>query len=77
MIIVNIDKAKQIAHLYRRNFRDKEFEPFDKIIALQIPGSALVQAEIEREKIRLKYQKMQNDIESAESTDEIKRILGI
>ena len=46
-IILNINKAKAIAHTIRRNNREQAFAPFDEIIMKQIPGVSAVQAESE------------------------------
>lgn len=77
MIIVNINKAKQIGHEIRRQERNKEFEPFDKVIALQIPGIKAQEAEAERQKIRDKYDEIQDKIDVAKTPEEIKLALGI
>lgn len=77
MITVNMDKAKQIGHEIRRQERDKEFEPFDKVIALQIPGVKTQEAEAERQKIRDKYSEIQAKIDSSKSPEDVKKALGI
>ena len=38
MIVININKAKVIAHDKRREARTEEFKPHDEIIMKQIPG---------------------------------------
>lgn len=75
MISVNIQKAKDISHQKRRLARQKEFEPYDKIIALQIPGQELADAEIARQGIRDKYVIIQDQIDLAQTVDELKTIL--
>lgn len=75
MISVNIQKAKGISHQKRRLARQKEFEPYDKIIALQIPGQELADAEIARQGIRDKYVIIQDQIDQAQTVDELKTIL--
>ena len=77
MITVNLDKAKAIAHDYRRVFRAEEFKPHDEIIMKQIPGADAVAAEEARAAIRVKYEAMQDEIDAATSPDEIKTALGI
>ena len=77
MIRINIDKAKEIGHEMRRAERAKEFEPFDKMIAAQIPGADTVGAEASRQTIREKYAVIQSGIDAAETPDEIKAALGI
>lgn len=77
MIQINLNKSKEIAHNKRRIARDEEFKPYDEVIMKQIPGNNLANAEAERQKIRDRYAKMQNDIDSAKSPEELKKILGI
>lgn len=71
MIVINIDKAKAIAHEKRREARSEEFKPFDDAIAKQIPG-LMEGAEAQRQLIRAKYAAMQTAIDSATTIDEIK-----
>lgn len=75
MIKVDLDKAKVIAHDRRRAAREKEFAPFDDIIAKQIPGKSAQEAEAERQKIRDKYAAMQTAIDAAQTPDAIKAAL--
>lgn len=77
MIKVDLDKARLIAHERRRAARDKEFAPFDQLIAKQIPGVSAQQAEVERQKIRDKYAAMQTAIDAAQTPDSIKVALGL
>ena len=72
MIVINIDKAKAIAHEARRAARAAEFEPHDAVIAKQIPGSDAQAAEAARQAIRDKYAAMQAAIDAAASVDAIK-----
>lgn len=74
MIKVNLDKAKAIGHDIRRAERAKEFAPLD--IKATIPSEAEA-AEAARQAIREKYATIQNDIDAAQSPDEIKAALGI
>lgn len=75
MIVINIDKAKQIAHAKRRDARAEEFKPYDEIIAKQIPGVAYQEAEKARQMIRDKYAIMQNQIDAAQEVVDIKMAL--
>lgn len=75
MIVINIDKAKQIAHEKRREARAEEFKPYDEIIAKQIPGAAQQEAEKARQAIRDKYATMQNQIDAAQEVVDIKLAL--
>lgn len=76
MIVINIDKAKQIAHLRRRAAREEEFAPHDAIIAKQIPGTDFAVAEAARQAIRDKYAEMQDAIDAAATADEIKAAMS-
>ena len=76
MIRVDLDKARLVAHERRRAARNKEFAPFDDIIAKQIPGKSAQEAEAERQKIRDKYAVMQAAIDAAQTPDAIKTALG-
>ncbi len=72
MIVVNIDKAKAIAHDKRRAARSAEFEPLD--IKATIPSEA-VAAEAARQLIRDKYAAMQVAMNNASSVEELKSLL--
>ena len=74
MIVINIDKAKNIAHDMRRAARDEEFKPFDEVIAKQIPGQ-MEAAEAQRQLIREKYAVMQAQIDAATTAEDIKAVL--
>ena len=71
-IVINIDKAKTIAHDIRRAARSAEFAPLD--IKATIPSEATA-AETARQVIRDKYAVMQTAIDAATTTDEIKAVL--
>jgi hypothetical protein len=72
---VDLDKAKDIGHDMRRAQREAEFAPFDAIIKKQIPGNSTAEAEAARQEIRFKYALIQDAINVAETTDEIKSAL--
>ena len=74
MIVINIPKAKEIAHDMRRAERAKEFAPLD--IKATIPSEA-VAAEAARQEVREKYAVIQQNIEAAATPEEIKAALGI
>lgn len=76
-VIINFEKAKKIAHEIRQITRDIEFEPYDRIIMLQIPGDSSNNAEIERAKIRLKYKKYQDMIDTSLSVNDLTEILKL
>ena len=69
MIVININKAKGIAHDKRREARSAEFAPLD--IKATIPSEATA-AEAARQAVREKYAAMQTAIDSASTVDEIK-----
>lgn len=75
MIVINIDKAKQIGHDIRRAKRAEEFAPHDEVIAKRIPGIILEEAEAARQAVREKYATIQADIEAAPSVAELKLIV--
>lgn len=77
MITVNLNKAKAIGHDMRRSAREEEFAPLDAVIMKQIPGTSAVEAEAARQAIRDKYAAIQEQIDAAETPDEIKTALGI
>jgi hypothetical protein len=68
-IVINLDKAKDIAHDKRRAARAAEFAPLD--IKATIPAEATV-AETERQAVRDKYAAMQTAIDAAATVSEIK-----
>ena len=75
IIKVNIDKAKNITHDKRRAAREKEFEPLDQVIMKQIPGKDAQAAEAARQVVRDKYAVIQDNIDAANSVDELKAII--
>lgn len=77
MITVNITKAKIIGHNIRRTLRAEEFAPLDEVIMKQIPGTNVQEVEAQRQVIRDKYTMIQNQIDDASTTEEIKSALGI
>lgn len=75
MITVNLEKAKEIAHGYRRQVRELEFRPHDEVIARQIPGVDAQAAEAARQAIRDKYAAVQAEINDAQHVDELTTIV--
>ena len=67
--LIDISKAKNIAHDARRAARSAEFAPLD--IKATIPSEA-VAAEAARQAVRDKYAAMQAEIDAASTVDEIK-----
>jgi hypothetical protein len=77
MIVVNVDKSKELAHQFRRRQRDEEFAPLDAIIAKQIPGTDIVAIEAQRQEIRDRYAIMQAQIDAATNFRDVKAALGL
>ena len=73
-IVVNLTKAKTIAHERRRFKREQEFKPHDEIIMKQIPGEDATAAETARAEIRTRYATIQTDIDNASTVDELKTV---
>lgn len=71
MIVVNIDKAKGIAHDMRRAAREEEFKPLDAVVMKQIPGFDIASVEAQRQAVRDKYAEIQNQIDAATSPEDI------
>lgn len=76
-LTIDIDKAKNIGHEIRRAKREEEFAPLDAVVMKQIPGKDMAEAEAKRQEIRDKYAVIQQDINTAQTTEEIKAALGI
>lgn len=72
----DLPKCKEIAHERRREARAEEFKPHDEVISKQIPGADATAAEASRAAIRTKYATMQDAIDAATTTAEIKTALG-
>ena len=68
MIIINVTKAKAIAHDKRRQARSAEFAPLD--IKATIPSEA-VAAEAARALIRTKYAELQAEIDADTTINEL------
>lgn len=75
MIVINLNKAKTIAHEKRRIARTAEFAPLDEVIMKQIPGKDSQVAEAERQKIRDKYALLQQQMDAAQTVEELKALL--
>lgn len=72
MIVINIDKAKNITHELRRAKRSEEFAPLD--VKATIPSEAAA-AEAARQAIRDKYTAIQSQIDTAATPEELKEII--
>lgn len=73
-IVINLTKAKNIAHERRRFKREQEFKPHDEIIMKQIPGEDATAAETARAEIRTRYATIQTNIDNAITVDELKTV---
>ena len=76
-VAVDLGKAKDIGHDIRRTLRTEEFKPYDEVIMKQIPGVDAVAAEEARQQVRFKYALIQDAINVASTTDEIKAALEV
>ena len=76
MIIVNLDKAKSVAHDLRRAARAAAFAPHDEIIAKRIPGVSAREAEAAREEIRTRFASIQDQIEASASVETLNELIG-
>ena len=72
MIVINVDKAKGIAHEVRRAKRAEEFAPLD--VKATIPSEATA-AEEARAVIRAKYATVQDNIDAAADVATLKNIV--
>jgi hypothetical protein len=71
-IVIDITKAKEIAHDKRRVARSAEFAPLD--IKATIPSEAQA-AETARQVVRSKYATMQTQMDAATTVEELKDLL--
>jgi len=71
-IVIDLTKAKDIAHEKRRAARAEEFAPLD--IKATIPAEA-AEAEAARQTIREKYATLQAQMDAAQTSDELKALL--
>ena len=71
----DLELAREIAHDWRREAREKEFAPHDEVISKQIPGAALTAAEPAREEIRTRYAAIQDELDAAVDVDGLKSIM--
>jgi hypothetical protein len=69
---INMTKAKEIAHEYRRAARSEEFKPWD--LKATIPSES-IQAEAERQKIRDKYAALQEQMDAAKSVKQLAELI--
>ncbi len=72
IVKVDLNKFKAIAHDKRRAARTEEFKPWD--VKATIP-SEQVAAEAERQKIRDKYATLQEQMDAAQTVEELKALI--
>ena len=75
MITINMNKAKEIAHIARRAARAEEFKPYDEVIMKQIPGVDAAAAEATRQAIRDKYVALQTQMDAAQTPEQLKSLM--
>lgn len=73
-VVVDLPRAKEVAHSFRRMARDKEFEPLDRLST--VPGKA-AQVEVARQAIRDKYAAAQARIDAAADVGSLMVELGL
>jgi hypothetical protein len=71
-IVIDINKAKAIAHDARRAARATEFAPLD--VKATIPSEAAA-AEAARQAIRDKYAAMQTQMDAAQTPEQLKALM--
>jgi hypothetical protein len=71
-IVIDINKAKAIAHDARRAARAAEFAPLD--VKATIPSEAAA-AEAARQAIRDKYAAMQTQLDAAQTPEQLKALM--
>ena len=76
MIVINIEKAKGIAHDIRRAKRAEEFAPYDEVIMKQIPDVDATEAEASRQAIRDKYATIQTNIDATDDVTSLTTLVG-
>lgn len=71
---VDLDRAKALCHDLRRKVRSTEFEPLDKAIAAQIPGTDVAEVEAQRQAIREQHAALQAAIDEARDEAELRNV---
>lgn len=72
MIKIDLNKAKDITHNIRREVRDELFKPLDAKATIPMYSESV---ELERQKIRDEFAEIQEKIECAESTEDLKNLI--
>jgi hypothetical protein len=76
MIVINLEKAKGIAHEIRRAKRAEEFAPYDEVIMKQIPDVDATEAEASRQAIRDKYATIQISIDETADVESLTTLVS-
>ena len=76
MIVINIEKAKSIAHEMRRTKRAEEFATYDEVIMKQIPDANATEAEASRQAIRDKYATIQTNIDATDDVTSLTTLVS-
>ena len=71
-VSTDLERARVIAHEYRRLSRDEEMKPFD--LQVTIPGKQDM-AEASRANLRLQYADIQTKIDEANSVEELESLV--
>lgn len=66
-------KSKEVAHEIRRTKRAEEFAPYDEVVSKRLQGE--IEAEAQRQLIREKYAKIQQEIDAAKDVESLKKII--
>jgi hypothetical protein len=77
MITINLNKAKEIAHKFRRMTREDDFLPHDELLMKKIPDVDLKEVEATRQAIRDKYAVIQSQLDAAKTAEELSEILRV
>jgi len=76
VIKIDMAKAKEFAHGIRKADRDKQMEPHDKVIMMQIPGMSIIEIEAKRQAIRDVNAVVQISIDNAQDEVELKAAIA-
>ena len=76
MLVINMNKAKEIAHDIRRKARQEEFAPLDEAITINIVNStAVAELEEQRQVVKNKYATIQTNIDNSTDVTALKTIV--
>jgi hypothetical protein len=76
VIKIDLAKAKEVAHGIRKADRDKQMEPHDKAIMMQIPGTPIIEIEAKRQVVRDENAVVQTNIDNAQDEVELKAAIA-